>query len=44
MKYGLDDIIIEKINQVFDQFPQIKEVTIYGSRTMGSYREASDII
>ena len=43
MKYGLDDIIIEKINQVFDQFPQIKEVIIYGSRAMGNYREASDI-
>ena len=43
MKFGLDDIIIEKINQVFDQFPQIKEVTIYGSRAMGNYRAASDI-
>ena len=43
MKFGLDDIIIEKINHVFEQFPQIKEVIIYGSRAMGNYKEASDI-
>lgn len=43
MKFGLDDIAIEKINHVFEQFPQIKEVIVYGSRAMGNQREASDI-
>lgn len=43
MKFGLDDISIEKINHVFEQFPQIKEVIVYGSRAMGNQRESSDI-
>ena len=43
MKFGLDDEILTKINLVFEQFPQIEEVIIYGSRVMGNYREASDI-
>jgi predicted nucleotidyltransferase len=43
MKYGLEDSVLVKINHVFEQFPQIKEVIIYGSRAMGNYREASDI-
>lgn len=43
MKFGLDDESITKIKYVFEQFPQIKEVIIYGSRAMGNYREASDI-
>ena len=43
MKYGLEDSALDKIDYVFKQFPQIKQVTIYGSRAMGNYREASDI-
>ena len=43
MKFGLDDETLNKITLVFDQFPQIEEVVIYGSRAMGNYREASDI-
>ncbi len=43
MKFGLKENIIEQINSVFEDFPQIKEVIIYGSRAKGNYRPGSDI-
>lgn len=43
MKFGLNDDIIEKINSVFEQFPDIPEVFIYGSRAKNTFREDSDI-
>ncbi|MBI3193690.1 MAG: nucleotidyltransferase domain-containing protein [Ignavibacteriae bacterium] len=32
-----------QIISVFEMFPQIEEVIIYGSRAKGNYREGSDI-
>lgn len=43
MKFGLKDSALEKISSVFEQFPKISEVIIYGSRAMENHREASDI-
>ncbi|MEO8209426.1 MAG: nucleotidyltransferase domain-containing protein [bacterium] len=43
MEFGLKENIIEQINSVFEKFPQIEEVVIYGSRAKGNYREGSDI-
>jgi predicted nucleotidyltransferase len=43
MSFGLSDIDIEKIKNVFGRFPQIEQVIIYGSRAMGNYRPNSDI-
>lgn len=43
MKFGLKENIIEQINSVFEKFPQVEEVVIYGSRAKGNYREGSDI-
>ena len=43
MKFGLKENIIEQINSVFGEFPQIDEVIIYGSRVKGNYRPGSDI-
>lgn len=43
MQFGLNDNIIQNLNQVFRKYEQISEVIIYGSRAMGNYREGSDI-
>ena len=41
--YGLPFTAIQEINAVFSQYPQIKQVILYGSRAKGNYRQGSDI-
>lgn len=41
--YGLDDITINKINEVFEAFPDVDNVILYGSRAKGNYKPGSDI-
>jgi len=41
--FGLRENIIKQINSVFEEFPQIDEVFIYGSRAKGNYKPGSDI-
>lgn len=43
MKYGLEDSVILRIQQVFAEFPQIQKAIIYGSRAKDAYRPGSDI-
>ena len=43
MKFGLGDETINKINFVFEKYPEIEEVNIFGSRAKGNYKESSDI-
>lgn len=43
MKFGLDDITIQKFCGVFAAYPEIEQVIIYGSRAKGTFREGSDI-
>lgn len=43
MSFGLSDDVIEKMQQVFAQFPNIEEVVVFGSRAKGNYKEGSDI-
>jgi len=43
MKYGLKENVIEQIQLVFDNYPAIKRVILYGSRAKGNYRDGSDI-
>ena len=43
MKFGLPDRTITKLQAVFANHPEIEEVTIYGSRAKGNFREGSDI-
>lgn len=43
MKFGLSEDTILKINAVFENFPQIEKVIIYGSRAKGNYKNGSDI-
>ncbi len=43
MKYGLDESTIHKIHQIFEKYPQIDEVIIFGSRAKGHYKNGSDV-
>ncbi len=43
MKFGLTLENITKINSVFQKYPEIQEVIIYGSRAKGTFKPESDI-
>ncbi len=43
MPFGLSDDVIEKMQQVFAQFPNIEQIIVFGSRAKGNYKEGSDI-
>jgi len=43
MLYGLKTHIIEKIQDVFVEYPEIDKVILYGSRAMGNFKIGSDI-
>lgn len=43
MKFGLDDSLIEKINNIFSNYSEVEEVIIYGSRSKGNFRIGSDV-
>ncbi len=43
MKYGLSENDIKQISSAIKLFPEIKEVILFGSRAIGSYKPASDI-
>ena len=43
MRYGLKEIDIKKINQVFNKYTEIKKALLYGSRAKANYRNGSDI-
>jgi predicted nucleotidyltransferase len=41
--FGLIDGEMTRIQSVFSQFEEVKEVLLYGSRAKGNYRKNSDI-
>ena len=41
--FGLKEKDINAINDVFNQYPEIIQVIIYGSRAKGNYKPGSDI-
>ena len=43
MKFGLSDSVITKIQRVFEKYPQVNRVVVYGSRAKGNFRTGSDI-
>ena len=43
MKWGLAPEKIAVISKVFEAFPQIQEVVLYGSRALGTFKPGSDI-
>jgi len=42
-KYGLTERDMKTIQSVFDTFPEVKKVHLFGSRAKGNYRLGSDI-
>lgn len=43
MNFGLPDRLIEKITNILQNYPEVEEAIICGSRAKGNYREGSDI-
>src|SRR5690242_13332374 len=43
MTFVLSDKDIQKIQLVFQTFPEVKKVILYGSRAKGNFRPGSDI-
>jgi predicted nucleotidyltransferase len=43
MKFGLSDQTLQKIHDVFNRYPQVEEVVLYGSRARGYSKNGSDI-
>jgi len=43
MSFGLDKSLVNLIQSVFAQYPEISKVIIYGSRAKGNFRQGSDI-
>ncbi|TVQ75046.1 MAG: nucleotidyltransferase domain-containing protein [Chromatiaceae bacterium] len=42
-RFGLTEDDLEKLYNVFERHPQVREVIIYGSRAKGTHRPGSDI-
>ena len=42
-RFGLPLHAIEKIRRIFEEYPGIESVLVYGSRARGNYRSNSDI-
>jgi predicted nucleotidyltransferase len=43
MKFGLKEEVIQQVNKVFADFPDVEEVILYGSRAKGKSKPGSDI-
>ncbi len=43
MPYGLSEDTIDKIKNIFANYPQVEKVILYGSRAKGSFQNGSDI-
>ena len=43
LQFGLRSEVLEKLLSVFHKHPNVERVTIYGSRSIGNYRNGSDI-
>ena len=43
LSFGLKELTIHQINEVFSRYSDIDKAVIYGSRAKGNYRNGSDI-
>jgi len=43
MKYGLGENQLSEIVDIFRKYPEVEEAILFGSRAIGTYKEASDI-
>jgi len=42
-RFGLPEHVIEQLCKIFQGYPEIERVLVYGSRAKGNYRPGSDI-
>ena len=42
-EFGLSEKTMQTISAIYEKFPAVKRVIVYGSRAMGNFREGSDI-
>ncbi|OJS99789.1 nucleotidyltransferase domain-containing protein [Marinobacter nauticus] len=42
-QFGLPSRVINGLKALFEKYPEIEQVTLYGSRAKGNYRRNSDI-
>ena len=43
MKYGLSDIELNKLRELYARYEDIEEVILYGSRAKGNHKPFSDV-
>lgn len=43
MEYGLSDVELRKLSELFARYEDIEEVILYGSRAKGNYKPFSDV-
>lgn len=43
MPYGLTDIEMQKLSEIFEHHGRIEEVILYGSRAKGNFKPFSDV-
>ncbi len=43
LKFGLSNSEIQKIQSIFQKYPEIEKVIVYGSRALGTFKPTSDI-
>lgn len=41
--FGLKPAVIAQMNEVFERFPEVGQVILYGSRAKGTFKPGSDI-
>lgn len=43
MKYGLSEAQLQEIVDILSSYPEVEQAILFGSRAMGTYKEASDV-
>jgi|SRR5690554_780200 len=43
MKYGISDAQLQEIINFIKEYPEVEEAALFGSRALGTYKEASDV-
>lgn len=43
MSFGLTKKQMERIRSVFERYPEVKKVVLFGSRAMGNFKKGSDV-
>jgi len=41
--FGLPEVTVQKLKEIFKRHPQIRSVVLYGSRAKGTHKTGSDI-